>query len=471
MQDRQQVVIVGAGIGGLTCAWRLQQALGPEATITLLEAADQPGGVTRSQYNAQHQTLMELGPDSMLSIKPAGLQLVRDLGLQDQLIGTRPSARRSLIARGRRLIPVPEGVYLMAPGRMLPFALSPLLSWPGKLRMGLDLLLPRRDPQAPEESLADFVRRRLGREALQRLAQPLIGGIYTANPERLSLVATMPQFMEMEASHRSLILAMRQRSRQQASAAAASGPRYGLFVTLRDGLGLLTSTLSERLGSTLRCRTPVQRITRDDTGGWQVHTAHDQVMHAQHVVLALPAHAAAAMLPAEDILTRLLAGIRYADIATVNCLFDAAAIPKHPEAAGFVVPAVDHQAMIACSFVHHKYDHRVPPGKCLLRAFCGGAMHPEDLSCSDAQLQARVLGEINWRFGLRKAPELVQVTRWPQAMAQYEVGHLRRRELVEQALRHRPGLHLVGNGLHGVGVPDVIAQADRCVASILSSNS
>ncbi|TVR08531.1 MAG: protoporphyrinogen oxidase [Planctomycetota bacterium] len=466
MQHPQhKVIIVGGGIGGLSCAWRLRQALGDDAAITVLEAAATPGGVTRSEYDSQHQTLMELGPDSMLSIKPAGLQLVRDLGLEEQLIGTRPSARRSCIARGRRLIPVPEGVYLMAPGRMLPFAASPLLSWPGKLRMGLDLLLPRRSPSHPgEESLAAFVRRRLGREALERLAQPLIGGIYTADPERLSLAATMPQFMEMEASHRSLILAMRQRSRQQA--AAASGPRYGLFVTLRDGLGTLTRVLSERLADCLQCGMPVQRVTPNPTGGWQVHTGDGQCLTTEHVVLAVPAHVAASLLPAEDVVTRLLAGVRYADIATVNLLFDADAIANHPEAAGFVVPAVDHQTMIACSFVHHKYDHRVPPGKCLLRAFCGGAMHPEDLACSDAQLRSRVLGELNWRFGLRQDPEHVLITRWPQAMAQYEVGHLRRRDLVRQGLQRRPGLHLVGNGLFGVGVPDVIAQADSCAASI-----
>ena len=240
------VAVIGAGVSGLACARRLREQLGQRPRLNVYEASAQAGGVTKSQ--SRDGFTLELGPDSMLSIKPAALKLLKELGFESSIQSTRPAARKSLIARGRQLVPVPEGVYLMAPGKMLPFAKSPLISWPGKIRMGLDLIKPRRAAGLPEESLADFVQRRLGSEGLDRLAQPLVGGIYTANPKRLSLKATMPQFVDMEQEHRSLILAMRARSKQQQSAAAA-GPRYGLFVTLKEGLGAVTTRMADELKS------------------------------------------------------------------------------------------------------------------------------------------------------------------------------------------------------------------------------
>ncbi|TVR45463.1 MAG: protoporphyrinogen oxidase [Planctomycetota bacterium] len=462
----KRVAVIGAGVSGMACALRLRQASGLEVEVH--EAAAQPGGVTQSSQRDGFR--LECGPDSMLSIKPAALGLLRELGLEAEIQSTRPQARTSLIARGRRLIPVPEGVYLMAPGRMLPFARSPLISWPGKLRMGLDLILPRRNPELPEESLAAFVRRRLGREGLERLAQPLIGGIYTANPERLSLAATMPQFVDMERSHRSLILAMRARSQAMGSA-AASGPRYGLFVTLRSGLGRLSQVMAEGLGDVLHCDSVATSCRRRPAGGWILGFADGRAQDYDQVVLALPAHRSAALLEGDDLLSRLLGGIAYANIATVNIALRREDIGQLPQAAGFVVPAVDHHSLIACTFVDQKYEHRAPEGCVLLRAFCGGAMHPEDLQCSDEALVNRVLAEIDWRFGLRRAPLFTQVNRWPRAMAQYELGHQRRCDLIDGALALRPGLHLIGNGLRGVGIPDVVQQGWNVAERILSASA
>ena len=295
------MVIIGGGIGGLSAAYRWRERH-PDAKITVIEAQDQWGGVTQSAD--LDACRVELGPDSIIRTKPAALRLIDDLGLSDQVYGTQPTARQSYIAKGRRLIPVPPGLYLLAPGRWWPFITSPLVSWAGKLRMGLDLFLPRRKTEnnppssesapersqesgQPEESLATFVRRRLGKEALDRIAQPMVSGIYTADPEQLSLQATMPQFIEMEREHRSLLLAMRRRAKQQAQAMKpqsgggsdgnngsnsageqASGPRYGLFASLKGGLGGMTDALVAQLSEQdLRLSTHVQAIRVITTNG------------------------------------------------------------------------------------------------------------------------------------------------------------------------------------------------------------
>ena len=462
------VAIIGAGVSGLACARRLREELDDQSALAVYEASAAAGGVTKSMQ--RDGFTLELGPDSMLSIKPPALQLLRELGFESSIQSTRPTARRSLVARGRQLVPVPEGVYLMAPGKMLPFVKSPLISWPGKLRMGLDLIKPRRRKGLPEESLADFVLRRLGRECLERLAQPLVGGIYTAHPKRLSLRATMPQFVDMEQEHRSLILAMRARSKQQQSAAAA-GPRYGLFVTLKQGLGAVTARMAEELSDQLHYNALIDACRRNAQGRWEIYRDGSLVNEVEHLVLALPAHRIAHLLRDDSLLHPLLGGIPYADIATVNVALREQDIERLPQAAGFVVPAVDHQAMIACTFVHHKYEHRAPAGHVLLRAFCGGAMHADDLQFSDAELCQRVLGELHWRFGLKGQPLFTQVQRWPQAMAQYELGHLRRCDLIDQALALRPGLHLLGNGMRGVGIPDVVGKGWQVAENILQAMS
>ena len=247
------VIIVGAGIGGLAAAYHARKR---GLSVLLVEASDRLGGVIRT--TVEDGCTLEHGPDSLVSVKPGGLELVRELGLESRLIGVPEAARKSLIARRGRLVPVPDGLYLLAPGRILPFLVSPLISWLGKLRMGLDLVLPRRAAGLPEESLAAFVRRRLGREALEAIAQPMVSGIYTADPETLSLAATMPQFLDLERDHRSLILGMMARmKKQKAMAQGASGPRYGLFLSLEGGLQTLVDALAAKLaGVDVRLNAP-----------------------------------------------------------------------------------------------------------------------------------------------------------------------------------------------------------------------
>jgi protoporphyrinogen/coproporphyrinogen III oxidase len=445
---KADVIIVGGGIGGLVAAYH---ACKQGQSVVLCEASDRLGGVIRT--SSEDGFTCEHGPDSLVSIKPGGLELVRELGLEDRMVGVPEAARRSLIARNGRLVPVPDGLYLLAPGRILPFLRSPLLSWAGKLRMGFDFVIPRRRADAPEESLAAFVRRRLGREALEAIAQPMVSGIYTADPERLSLAATMPQFLELERAHGSLIRGMMARMKlQQVAMKQASGPRYGLFLSLEGGLQTLVDTLLARLDDAdLRTGCAATSVRRDGDA-WLVQTA-DGPLHAGRVVLAVPAHAAAQMLDGE--LAHELAAIPYAGVATVNLAFDGGL--ELPQAAGFVIPAVEGRGTIACTIAHAKYPGRAPEGTILLRAFVGGALHEDRLDLDDAELVRQTLADLRVYLGALPEPRLARVHRWPKAMAQYVIGHQARVARIRALTPD--GLHLVGNGYDGVGIPDVAAQA------------
>jgi oxygen-dependent protoporphyrinogen oxidase len=463
----RRIIVIGGGIGGLSAAYRLRTLAarrGEEVSILLLESGTRWGGVIQS--SAEQGFLLEHGPDSIIKAKPAGMQLISDLGLDGQLQPTRESARTSLIARGNRLLPVPEGLYLLAPGKLLPFLRSPLLSWPGKLRMALDLVLPRRDAHATEESLAEFVRRRLGREALERIAQPLISGIYTADPEELSLASTMPLFLRMEQEHRSLILAMRARARE-AGMAEASGPRYGLFTSLSGGLQGLVDALVAALCAPgdprqrveLRLATAATAVVRNE--GRFVVALEEEYLDADQVVIAAPAPAAAALLRTLDqVLSFLLVTIPYAGVATINLAFARAQLPRLPEAAGFVVPAVEGRTLIACTIASAKYAGRAPAEHVLLRAFVGGALHAQVLERDDADLVAAVMRDLRALTGVEGSPLFSRIHRWPKAMAQYVLGHSDRVQGIRLRERSIPGLALVGNGYEGVGIPDVIDQAD-----------
>ncbi|MBA2482110.1 MAG: protoporphyrinogen oxidase [Planctomycetes bacterium] len=455
----RRIVVVGGGIGGLATAFRLRQRL-PAARITVIESAERWGGVVRTTREAG--CVLEHGPDSILRSKPAGMALIADLGLEGEVQTTRSDARRSLIARGDRLLPVPEGFYLLAPGRWRSFLASGLVSWPGTLRMAMDLVLPRRAADAPEESLAQLVRRRLGREALERLAQPMIGGIYTADPEQLSIAAAMPQLARLESSHRSLILAMRARASEE----PASGARYGLFASLRGGLGLLIERLVERLQDCdLRLATPASGITR--TGdSWNITTPGGHLA-AEQLVIAGPAHTAARLLTdAAPSLAQTLASIPYASVATINLAWPASALSGVPLGAGFVVPAIEGCTVIAATFAHQKYDGRVPEGHALIRAFVGGALHPRALAASDDDLVSQVLADLGRWLRIASPPVLARVHRWPDAMAQYTLGHRERLAAIRAAESELPGLALVGNGYEGVGIPDLCQQAEAAAVRL-----
>jgi oxygen-dependent protoporphyrinogen oxidase len=471
--SRKQVVVIGGGITGLTTCYRLHRQASARSLpldILLLEAGGRLGGLLATTY--EQEVLLEHGPDCFITNKPWGVQLCEELELQGDMIGTTTEHRRSFIVRRDKLRPVPQGLYLMVPGSFWSFAASPIMSWRGKLRMGLDLVLPRRVPPAEgdeeDESLAQFVTRRLGREALERVAQPMVGGIYTADPAKLSLRATMPHFLDMEQRHGSLIRALRHHQRQAAQQ-GASGPRYGLFTSFRHGMQTLVDRLQSCLpADMIRLQTRVVGIEHQaETSAWIIRLEGQPSIKADAVCLALPAPKASSLLNAVDAGLAAEMQIPYASSAIMNMVLRRRDVAHPLNGMGFVVPAVENRALIACSFSSVKFAGRAPEHQVLLRAFVGGAMHQEQFEQSDEEIQRAVLHDLRQLLGVSGEPLHVSLRRWPQSMAQYHLGHLQRVARIESHVSRLSGLVLAGNAYHGVGVPDCIRSGNEAAQALL----
>jgi len=462
MTDR--IVIIGGGISGLAAAHRITE-LNRSAHVTILEASDRVGGTIQTEH--RDGFLLERGPDSFISEKPHALALAKRLGLESQLIPTNEEFRRSFIVRDGRLRAVPEGFQLLAPSRMLPFITSDIFSLAGKARMAAYLILPRKSTNG-DESLASFVRRRLGQEALARMAQPMVGGIYTADPETLSLRATLPRFLDMEQKHRSLILAMLRQGREQKT--GTSGARYSLFVSFERGMQVLVDALRTRINADLRVRTRAQRISLDR--GWRIYTDQNEEIEADAVCLAVPAYVAASLL--DDTHHRLaqeLRRIKYASTATINFGYTRAAI-KHPlNGFGFVVPLIENRSLIACTFSSVKFSGRAPDDQVLLRAFAGGALQPEIFALDEDLMAKRVEADLRELLEIRDDPRFIEVAKWERSMPQYEVGHLDRVSEIERLVDEVPSLALAGNAYRGAGIPDCIRSGEAAAESLLNQRA
>jgi oxygen-dependent protoporphyrinogen oxidase len=462
-----RLIVVGGGVSGLAAAHRaveLSRDSGRPLDLTVLEAADRLGGTIQTER--RDGFLVECGPDSFLSEKPWALALCRRLGAEDRLIGTDDRFRRVFVVFCGRMHPLPEGFQLLAPTRLAPFLASSLFSWRGKLRIACDLALPRGGHA--EESLGAFVRRRLGREALERVAQPLISGIYTADPDELSLGATMPRFLEMERRERSVILALRRAARRApAQHAGASGARWSLFVTFADGMEELIRLLATRLPpGSVRLKERAVSVAREG-GAWRVTTAGGGVFTAESLVLAPEAHQSARLLRYVDPgLAHLLEGIPYASAVTVTLAYRRAAIAHPLDGFGFVVPQVERRPIIAGTFSSVKYAGRAPEGDALLRVFAGGAMNESALEADDAALVETVRAQLAELMGVSGPPLFTRVARHPRAMPQYHVGHAARAEAIERAVARHPGLGLAGGAYRGVGIADCVRAGEVAVEAV-----
>jgi protoporphyrinogen/coproporphyrinogen III oxidase len=457
-----RVAVIGGGISGLAAAHRIFELSRDHrrpVEIRLFEAGERLGGVVKTER--RDGFVLEHGPDTFLSEKPAGLQLCERLGITGRLINTQEQFRRTYVAFGGALHPLPDGFSLMAPTRLTPLATSGLFTFGGKLRMALDLVLPRREME--DESLESFVTRRLGRQAMERVAQPLVGGIYTADPATLSLAATMPRFLQLERDHGSIIRGLRAESRTSEATRQASGARWSLFLSFADGMETLVHGLRERLPrNSILCGRAVRSIARRDTG-WQL----DDGETFDAVVVALPAPLAGRTLRGVDAaLAADLESIRYASSAVVNLAYPRELIPHPLDGFGFVVPHVENRKIIACSFSFMKYARRAPAGFALLRAFVGGALGAELSNLPDDDMIAAVRGELRDILGVAAAPSLALVSRYPDSMPQYQVGHLRRLRRIEKRVAALPQLQLAGNAYRGVGIPDCIASGERAAEAI-----
>lgn len=480
----KRIIVIGGGVSGLAAAHRIQER-GRELKLTievvLLEAGSQTGGIVQTEF--RDDFLLERGPDSFITEKPHALELARRIGLESHLIRTNPEHRRSFVVGKGKLLPVPEGFHLLAPARLLPFLGSEIFSWRGKARMAMDLFLPRGTFNgAEDESLAAFVRRRFGNEALERMAQPMVGGIYSADPETLSLRATMPRFLEMEREHRSLIKALRLRS--GSTEQNASGARYGLFQSFDQGMQLLTETLAQRIANdgggggtgAIRLNTSVTALEllpeNEKPQRWSISTDSSEKFFADGICIALPVQTTAELVRSLDQhLAQALQETSSASSVTINLAYDRASI-KHPlNGFGFVVPFVEKRTIMACSFSSVKFAGRAPEGRALLRVFVGGALQPELFELSDEELLSRVQLDLKELLGVDGAPLFTEVSRWKNAMPQYHLGHLDRVERIEKLAASLPNFALAGNAYRGTGIPDCIRSGEAAADSLLNQVS
>lgn len=450
-----EVAIVGGGISGLVTALSLARAGVP---FLLLESSPRWGGRVLGERDGGF--LIEGGPDSLFVQKPAAIDLCRELGLGERLLPA-SEPRTVYVAKGGRLHALPPGLAAGAPSDLRAFLASGLFSWPGKLRMGLECVIPRRRDQ-DDESIADFFRRRLGREALALVGDPLLAGIHAGDPERLSLTATMPRLAEVERRSGSLARGLgvgRPAGRQAAP----------LFYTLRGGLGEMVDAIVRALPpGRFRTRTAVSRIVREG-GRYELRLEDGGVVRARDVVLAVPPPVGSRLLSGIDVeLAAWLLEIPCASTATVALGFRREEVGHPLDGHGLLIPRGEGLRTTACTFVSSKYPYRAPGDHVLLRAFVGGVRDRLEAGVGGEELVATVLRELAPLLGLRGAPALARSFLWRESMPQMEVGHLARMRAFDERLRLWPGLTVIGAGLRGTGIADAVTEGRRAAEAIAS---
>jgi len=461
----KRIAIIGGGISGLAAAFALEKSCtdGVPLEYVLYESGPRFGGVLVTEH--VDGCLVEAGPDSFLTEKPWATDLCRELGLEDQLIGSNDPDRKTYIVVKGKLVEIPDGLMFMVPTKILPTVLSPLFSTRTKLRMAQEWFHPPRRADG-DESVAAMVERHYGAEMVDRLADPLLSGVYGGEASQLSVRAVLPRFAEMEAKYGSLGRAMlAARSKMPPS---ANGPRP-LFTSLRDGMQQMVDAVASRLTtSVLHTSVMVQSIQQQD-GGWLVSAgyASDQF---DAVIVATPAHIAAALIQISSAqLASELRGVDYTSSITINLGYDQRVRSSLPPGFGFLVPRSEKRRMLAATFVHNKFPHRAPPDRALLRCFIGGAQNENVLELADEQIVGIAREELRHIIGLAADPLFARVYRWRSAMAQYGVGHLERLQRIDNLLNRLPGLALAGNGYRGIGVPDCIRSGSEAARKTLAA--
>lgn len=467
-----EAMVVGGGMAGLAAAEALVDG---GWSVTVVEATGRPGGVLATFR--EDGWLVERSADNVLAVRPEAVALIERLGLGETVMGVAPAVRRALVWHRGRAFPAPAGFRLLAPGSVVGILRTPLLSPPGRLRVLAERFVPprhRRDGSLDDESLESFAVRRLGREAFDRLVQPLAAGIWTADPARLGMAAACPDFFAMERECGSLWAGERARLRRAVEPAAA-GARYGQFITLRDGMETLPAALAEHLRRR-GTRFVAARVTAlgHAAGGWHVtlDTAGPGGAPAtvRAVILAVPAPAASHLLrPLDASLADDLAGIDYAGSAIVSLGFARGDVAHPLDAAGMVVPRDAGRRALAVSFSSAKFPGRAPDGHVLVRVFLGGALDPGVIDLDDRALTALAQTEAERLIGARGRPRLERVDRWHGAMPQYHVGHVARVERITARVARHAGLAIAGAAYQGVGIPQVIASGQAAAARIITA--
>ncbi len=470
--ETPHIVVVGGGITGLTAAYQLQsfaRRSGTPFRITLVESDHRLGG--KILTDRSDDMVIEAGPDSFLSFKSAALELCRELGIEDSVIDTSESGGGTFILRSGRLEPLPEGITMLVPTKFKPLLSSRLLSTLGKLRMGMDFFIPARLGPG-DESVGDFVRRRLGREAFERMAQPLLSGIYAGDADRLSLAATFPRLRDTELKYGSLTKGMLAQ-RKQASARPQTGPKRSAFLSLLGGLGELTDALGEALTDVeVMLGTAVTSIERADGARYGASLSDGRTLVADGLILAVPAYAASHMLrQLEPSVSSLLSHIPYVSTATITLAYRADDVAGSGSGRGFVIPRVENRELTAITWVTQKFPHRASDGVALVRAFVGRAGREEAVDMSDDDLLGLVRRELSEILGIGAEPLDVRIYRWRRALPQYVLGHLESLDEIDERMASMPAIQIAGAAYRGVGIPDCIHSGRSAATKVLAALS
>jgi oxygen-dependent protoporphyrinogen oxidase len=412
--------------------------------------------------------VIEAGPDSFLTQKPWALQLAHSLGLEDRLLGTNDTKRTVYVLHKGKPLVMPDGVMMMVPTKFMPFVTSPLISPLGKLRMGLDLLIPPKVDEE-DETLAEFVGRRLGKEALDKIAEPMMAGIYNASADMQSVMATFPRFRTIEKEHGSLTRGMIAARQQREAAKANPGKQTSAFVSFYGGTDEIIQALVEQLNGDLRLNAAVQAIEQQGAD-YAVQLADGSRLDADVVILATPAYTSADLLrEAVPQAALLLDNIRYVSTGTISLAYREADIRQPLDGFGLLIPASEQRPINAITVSSTKFDQRAPDGYVLMRVFFGGSRSPETMHLDDDALRQTVRDQLKHILGIEAAPLFDRIYRWWNANPQYDVGHLERVDAIEAALPQ--GVYVTGSPYRGVGLPDCVHQAQQTAEHVLANYS
>jgi oxygen-dependent protoporphyrinogen oxidase len=458
-----RAIIVGGGITGLSAAYEFAKA---GQSAILLEVRPRLGGVIETER--VEGCVLECGPDSFLAAKPAGLDLIREVGLGSELIGSNDKSRVTYLVRHGRLVPMPDGLMMMVPTKILPMVATSIIGWKTKVKMALECFRCPPAEAMPDRSVADFITDHYGRETVDYLAEPLLSGVYGGSVERLSVNSVLTRFVELERQYGSLtrgVLAAKRKAALHRHPAGNGGS--ALFQTLKGGLAQLTGELESRIRGKIEIRQARAESVEATPQGLRVR-ADGEAMEASSVILATPAWAAGALLRDIDPrLAGLLEGVEYSSSATLAIGFQRSDCGAIPPGFGFLVPACERRLLVAGTFVGAKFPYRVPDGIVVLRCFVGGAGQEAVLEFSDSEILRRVQGELQGLLGWTAQPLFTRISRWHRAMAQYTVGHGARLAAISERLESLPGLYLAGNAYEGIGVPDCIRTGRQAASQVL----
>jgi oxygen-dependent protoporphyrinogen oxidase len=462
----KRIAIIGAGISGLAAAYNVekQRRQGAEVEYTLFEGADRIGGVLVSDH--VEGCLVEAGADSFLTEKPWAAALCRELGLGDQIIGSNDAQRRTFILVKNRLVEMPDGLMFMVPTKIMPTVLSPLFSWSTKIRMGLELLHPPKTATA-DESIAALVERHFGPELVDRVADPLLSGVYGADCSNLSARAALPRFVDMEAKYGSLCRGMLA-SRKKMAAMMSGKSAPPLFSSMKNGMQQMVDAVAAVLNpQCVRTGVRIEAVLPNGDNTWQVFGPNlNERFDA--VILSTPAHVQGKLLErAHAQLAAELGGISYSSSITLTLVYNRSDMNRRDTGFGFLVPRSEDRRMKACTFVHNKFPHRAPDDKAIVRTFLGGLRDEAVLSLGDDEVLSIVRRELREIVGISAEPRGYRLYRWRRAMAQPSPGHLERLARIESYVKELPGLALSGNAFRGIGVPDCVRSGTEAANSVM----